>query len=329
MVTPHVTQTRATPLTDLQQRIGVWQRKSVEQAWSALQIPLEEDKRVWHDTSPSPTFTEAQKQAIVSPLRRFAVGEKQVAENLTPLVNYFRARGRHIEADFIEYSFQREERVHQEFFERYFREVIGCEAGDTTDPHSAHFNRLFKDKLDRALKRLDNLPIDASIRPLVAAYCCYMMVSEGTIAETAYYGFAKALTFPNGTPMLPGLLEGFARIKGDESRHIAFGVYALRECRQIGGGYTQVQIIRELFNLLPDILKIVSIAHSEFKPYPFPNLGRLDLIAEAFSQFSARVLTIFWDRETLSKRILSKARTYVLKQLGHKKPGEAIEALAG
>ncbi|MFO8241099.1 MAG: hypothetical protein R6T90_08880, partial [Dissulfuribacterales bacterium] len=50
------------------------------------------------------------------------------------------------------------------------------------------------------------------------------MIVEGTLAETGYAAFYNMLEKED---LLPGLREGITKLKMDESRHIAYGLFLI------------------------------------------------------------------------------------------------------
>ena len=66
----------------------------------------------------------------------------------------------------------------------------------------------------------DDHSADAQIR----AAATYNMIVEGVLAETGYRSYFLAL---ERNELMPGLREGLAYVKRDESRHIAYGVHPL------------------------------------------------------------------------------------------------------
>ena len=66
---------------------------------------------------------------------------------------------------------------------------------NTDDPFSRPFRKLFEDRLPQILARLSapQRCLPAAFRE-TAALVCYHIFAEGVVAESAYFGFQKALT---------------------------------------------------------------------------------------------------------------------------------------
>ena len=240
-------------------------------------------------------LTEPQQAVIRRVLSRFHHGEAQVEFQLQPLIDKRLREGRYAEAKYVS-IFQEEEKKHGEFFARYFREVIGHDSLGVKDPYSAPFRRLFNDTLEFELSRLNRNNWRAEVHALTT----YMLVCEGTIAETAYFGFGQALILPNKHELLPGLLEGLRYIKLDESRHIRYGERALRRLVEEHGELAAIEVIAQLLRVSRDTFGSVGMVHREFEPFPFPSLDRGKLLAYAVDQFSARLHSILQGTYTYS-----------------------------
>ncbi|WP_241236188.1 R2-like ligand-binding oxidase [Brevibacillus marinus] len=114
-----------------------------------------------------------------------------------------------------------EEFKHTEFFLRYFKEVFGRE-------RIVGVKNIVQEKLDeRAKKMLGALELGAEEREaaLVEGLTHYQGIIEGVQAMSGYDVF-EAVFASKG--LLPGLAEGFARIKEDEGRHVGFGLRMLK-----------------------------------------------------------------------------------------------------
>lgn len=155
----------------------------------------------------------------------FWEGEESVTSTLAPLLAAIPRAGLGVDKEMFLTSQVFEEAKHFEFFERYFREVL-------SDPDSerhlfAEPRAVLIDDLDAVTDRVRRTDGEAALREaLVAAVTHYMGVVEAMLARTGYRGVGDALAHRG---WLPGLQEGFRLIRRDEGRHVAFGVYFVRE----------------------------------------------------------------------------------------------------
>lgn len=120
-----------------------------------------------------------------------------------------------------------EEVKHTEFFARYFREVL-----PGVDP-AAHFGVALQgvlvDDLEAVSDRLRRSPDGseaARLDALAEGVTHYHGIVEGILAFAGYEDLAASWPGPDA---LPGLAEGFRRIREDEGRHIAFGMGFLHD----------------------------------------------------------------------------------------------------
>jgi ribonucleoside-diphosphate reductase beta chain len=129
-----------------------------------------------------------------------------------------------------------EEAKHLDFFDRYWREVLhpaedarGVERSFPTEDR--WFNEDYLALFDRNEAAMHRLLDDDSPENRVRAYCHYHLTIEGILAQTGYY--IMSTCFDDGEydamPTLPGLVAGVTRIRGDEGRHVGFGMTKLKD----------------------------------------------------------------------------------------------------
>jgi len=205
-------------------------RNAVEGHWDPYEIDLEEDREnlvaMADDVDWSDEEIENSTNILGSALAMFGAGEESVTEDLAPLAVALEE----IEDQMFITTQMYEEAKHADFFDRYWREVInpGREAVgmETVSPHddewyADEYTELFE-REEEAMHRLldENTP-----ESRVKAYAHYHLTVEGILAQTGYWGLTKNF---DGTaddlPHLPGLVEGIKRIRGDEARHVGFGM---------------------------------------------------------------------------------------------------------
>ena len=181
--------------------------------WDPQQLDFTQDRADWL------TLNDDQRKAILQITSLFQAGEEGVTVDLLPLIMVIAAEGR-LEEELFLTTFLWEEGKHVELFRRFLDEVCDARA-DLHGFHTPSYRRLFYEELPAAMQRLRD---DASPEAQVRAAVTYNMIVEGVLAETGYHSYFLALE-RNG--LMPGLRDGIALVKRDESRHIAYGVYLL------------------------------------------------------------------------------------------------------
>ncbi|MFC5366456.1 ribonucleotide-diphosphate reductase subunit beta [Salinirubrum litoreum] len=200
-------------------------------------------------------------------LARFGAGEQAVTEDLSPLA---------VRADdpadsmFITSQLY-EEAKHLDFFDRYWREVIhpvedarGVERSYPTEDR--WFNDDYVDLFDRNEQAMHRLLDDDSAENRVRAFCHYHLTIEGILAQTGYYIMSACYDDSEYTrlPTLPGLVAGVTQIRGDEGRHVGFGMTKLKDLLEDGA---DPQIIHDTVNeLMPMVHGIVTTVTGDFGP---------------------------------------------------------------
>ena len=251
--------------------------KAKQLMWDPRDIDLSQDVRDWQGMS------ERQRDIIACLSAQFLGGEQAVTHDLAPLLIAIRRQGGLIEEEMFLTTQLFEESKHVEWFERWC-EAIGAEATEAI-ALSRPYRQLFEIELPAALGRLLN---GHSPRAQAEAIATYHIIIEGVLAETGYRGYARALR-DNG--IMPGTVRGVELVQRDESRHIAYGLYALE--RLIRREPTLWDTVMDRLNaLLPLALEIVG---ETFAPYsddiPF-GLDPSEFIAYAGEQFDHRLAAL-------------------------------------
>jgi ribonucleoside-diphosphate reductase beta chain len=117
-----------------------------------------------------------------------------------------------------------------QFYARFQDEVIA--APDAIAAHvdraraqvSAAFRALFDGALVDFHERLVASPADTAAK--LRFVTLYHLVLEGTLGLTS---FKFTTDYLSGAGLLPGFVDGYGRIHHDETRHIGYGVWLLRE----------------------------------------------------------------------------------------------------
>ncbi|AFZ73351.1 ferritin family protein [Natronobacterium gregoryi] len=198
-------------------------RNAVERHWDPHEIGLAPDREAIREV-PEPAF-----DGLRETLALFGAGEEAVTEDLSPL-------GVVLEdvADQLFVTTQLyEEAKHADFFDRYWRSVIAPEEERRgLGPTSPTDDRWFSDPYDELFERnetaMHRLLREDTPENRALAYCHYHMAIEGILAQTGYYGVQRNFSGEYAElPQLPGLVEGFSRIRSDEGRHVGFGMWKL------------------------------------------------------------------------------------------------------
>jgi len=218
-------------------------RRWEDSQWSPFAVDLEADRRQWRKLSG------AQRNLVNFALSSLMVAEERITTKFSGLVA---AHGSEEEATFLATQ-QVDEARHMQFYARFQDEVIA-------DPQliAAHVERArehvsgaFRHLFDRALvdahRRLVAAPEDLAAK--VRFITLYHQILEGTLGLTSF----KFITdFLNRNGLLPGFVEGYSKIHHDETRHIGYGVWFLRET--VRDRPDQGDVVREtLRDLLPHV----------------------------------------------------------------------------
>ncbi|SDR20153.1 ribonucleotide-diphosphate reductase subunit beta [Natronobacterium texcoconense] len=206
-------------------------RNAVERHWDPHEIDLETDREAIQDV-PKPAF-----DGLRETLALFGAGEEAVTEDLSPL-------GVVLEdvADQLFVTTQLyEEAKHADFFDRYWGSIITPEEERRgLEPTAPTDERWFPDPYEELFERneeaMHKLLLEDTPENRALAYCHYHMAIEGILAQTGYYGVQTNFSGEyEELPRLPGLVEGFSRIRSDEGRHVGFGMWKLKTLVQEEG----------------------------------------------------------------------------------------------
>lgn len=240
--------------------------------WNPSEIDFGRDRAQWE------TFTPQERELVLHVTALFQGGEEAVTLDLLPLILTIAREGR-LEEEMFLTTFLWEEAKHVDFFGRFLQEVVG-DPGDLTRFESAPYRLLFHERLPQALHAL---LADPSPEAQVRASVTYNMIVEGVLAETGYHGL---FTIFDRHGLLPGLREGIFRLKQDESRHIAYGVYLIS--RLVAADPALWRIAEQtLDELLPLAMGVINDIFGRYDPVPF-GLSLNDFALFALGQFHKR-----------------------------------------
>lgn len=208
---------------DLYQR---WERQN----WSATEIDFKVDRRQW-DAMP-PNAREQFEGAFVG----FFYGEQAVTDTLSPLVHAAPDEESRL---FLSTQLVDEAR-HSYFFARFFNEVLDV-TGTLNETLAKVSERRFQgggygrifDPEDGELVTLTEAvrtrPDDYGL--WVQAVTLYHLMIEAVLALP---GQRRLLRICRANDLLPGFRAGFTAVTRDESRHVSYGIWALREAVRAG-----------------------------------------------------------------------------------------------
>jgi ribonucleoside-diphosphate reductase beta chain len=195
-------------------------RRWEESQWSPFTINLAEDVRQWSGMSGD------DRDLIFFVLSSLMVAEERITTKFSGLVG---AYGDEEEATFLATQ-QVDEARHMQFYARFQDEVVA--SPELISAHVARaranvsdaFRHIFDEQLVQAHERLVAEP--ASLAAKVRFVTLYHLILEGTLGLTTFKFTTDYLT---GEGLLPGFVEGYSQIHHDETRHIGYGVWFLRE----------------------------------------------------------------------------------------------------
>jgi ribonucleoside-diphosphate reductase beta chain len=279
-ITDDVYLNRSLTLMNPQQLYELWER----QAWRSQGIDLERDKEQWA------ALPEEQKDEHLWGLSSFFVGEERVTTQFSGLVMAYEDEQ---EEAFLTTQ-QVDEARHMQFFDRYYREVLGVDHEFIQERLAAvrvhvtdAFVELFDERLVKMGERLIADPSDLDAK--VDFVTTYHMVIEGTLALTGQHFM---LDYYEKEDLLPGFQEGFANIARDEHRHVAYGTWFLQQkCAEDPRYIERVQrTLNELMPLAAGVLVPKGYAFGD--EYEFFGYTSEEQAAFAYSALSRRLKVI-------------------------------------
>ncbi len=233
----------------------LFQKAKIYGVWNPAEIDFTIDKQQWEQLKTN------EQEIIIHLSALFIAGEEAVTLDLLPLIQVIAKEGR-LEEEMFLTSFLWEEAKHTEFFARFLKEVIG-DRPDFSSYHGPFYKKLFYEKLPSALNLLHT---DTSSYSQLKASGTYNMIIEGVLAETGYQAYYNML---NENNLLPGLKEGITKLKQDESRHIAYGLYLINRLLDENPDLRE-PFENELESLLDDATNVI---HELFEPYDLVPFG--------------------------------------------------------
>jgi ribonucleoside-diphosphate reductase beta chain len=195
-------------------------RRWEDSQWSPFAVDLGADQEQW------PRLDDAQRELINFALSSLMVAEERITTKFSGLVG---AHGSEEEATFLATQ-QVDEARHMQFYARFQDEVVGEPAVVAAHVDRARaavsdsFRQIFDVALVDAHERLVAAPADLTAK--VRFMTIYHLVIESTLGLTSFRFITDYLE-SNG--LLPGFVAGYSKIHRDETRHIGYGMWFLRE----------------------------------------------------------------------------------------------------
>lgn len=242
--------------------------------WNPSDIDFSQDKADWQ------TLNADERDVVRRLTALFVAGEEAVTLDLLPLMMVVAQEGR-IEEELFLTTFLWEEGKHTDFFQRFLDEVLDVNATDLSAYHTPSYHTVFYEKLPQALNRLMH---DHSPEAQLVASVTYNMIVEGVLAETGYYSYFSMLK-DNG--LMPGNTYGIQKLKQDESRHIAYGIFLIS--RLVAEHPHLWETAETTMNdLLSSALGVITEIFAQYDPVPF-GLSVDDFVGYAMMQFQKRM----------------------------------------
>jgi ribonucleoside-diphosphate reductase beta chain len=194
-------------------------RRWEKQQWAVQDLDFSADVQQWT------ALDEDQRDTVRRTMTLFFIGEQAVTDTLSPILH---AAPHADERIFLATQIADEAR-HAVFFQRFFDEVLEVHGGlgaalEAVSPEAtAGFRKIFENHLTEAVDVVRRKPHDR--KAWVEAVVTYHIVIEGYLALS---GQRSLLRFFRAVGMMPGFYTGFTAVARDESRHVGFGVLALR-----------------------------------------------------------------------------------------------------
>jgi ribonucleoside-diphosphate reductase beta chain len=218
-------------------------RRWEDSQWSPFAVDLSADTEQWKGMG------EDDRDLILFVLSSLMVAEERITTKFSGLVG---AYGSEEEATFLSTQ-QVDEARHMQFYARFQDEVVAEPA--TVSAHverareqvSDAFRAIFDVALVEAHEKLVAHPEDLAAK--VAFVTLYHLILEATLGLTT---FKFATDYLTRERLLPGFVDGYSKIHHDETRHIGYGVWFLRET--VNAHPAQADTIRQtLRDLLPHV----------------------------------------------------------------------------
>lgn len=270
----------------------LFEKAKIYGIWNPSDIDFSQDIKDWQ------RLTGDEKDVILRLTALFAAGEEAVTLDLLPLMMVVAREGR-IEEEMFLTTFLWEEAKHTDYFQRFLNDVLEVQGANLTQYHTDNYRFVFYEALPNAL---DKLTTDSSPEAQLRASVTYNMIVEGVLAETGYHAYFKMLKSNN---LMPGNTEAINKLKQDESRHIAYGIYLIS--RLVAQYPHLYEVAEETMNaLFMPAMGVINEIFSLYDPVPF-GLRVEDFTDYALMQFQKRMGRITAARGATLQEVISTA----------------------
>lgn len=248
-------------------------RKWEESQWNPFVVDLGHDKAQWA------TMEETDRGLIHWVLSSLMVAEERITTKFSGLVG---AHGSEEEASFLATQ-QVDEARHMQFYARFQNEVIADPSSvaehvaRSREQISPAFRQIFDVELVEAHEQLLANPTDLASK--VRFVTLYHLILESTLGLTT---FRFVTDYMKKQELVPGFVDGYSKIHHDETRHIGYGVWFLRESVRREPEVAADAVREMLRRLLPSVAQ--SLAPSD-EP-DGPDLDALGVSGDEIREFA-------------------------------------------
>ncbi|MCB0865112.1 MAG: ribonucleotide-diphosphate reductase subunit beta [Solirubrobacterales bacterium] len=239
--------------------------------WNPFEVDLERDREQWR------AMDSEDRGLIYWLLASLMVAEERITTKFSGLVG---AYGSEEEATFLATQ-QVDEARHMQFYARFQDEVVASPAtvashvGRARREVSPAFEQIFDVALVQAHRALVAAPEDLAAK--VRFVAIYHLILEGTLGLTT---FKFSTEYLDREDLLEGFVAGYSRIHHDETRHIGYGVWFLRET--VRSRPEQAEVVKStLGDLLPHVAEALSGSGDGG-----PDIERLGVSMDAVREFA-------------------------------------------
>jgi ribonucleoside-diphosphate reductase beta chain len=243
--------------------------------WDPQSVDLSEDEDQWS------SLCSNERDQFLHLGALFLSGEEAVARDLSPLIELVTAEQRLDEADYL-HAFLLEETTHVAFFEGFMTQVCRVPRNVPDFPSNA-YRCVMQEELPAALQRLRS---DSSPEAQVRAVATYHMTVEGIMAETGYFLLSRVLSTKR---LLPGTQLALARLRRDESRHIAFGSYFVGRLVAEHGNTVYGAFLQRMIELKPLVEESTRQLIASLGTEEATGIGLSDVFAYSARRFAPRI----------------------------------------
>lgn len=256
----------------------LWEKAKKYGIWNPSDIDFSQDAIDFKKLSDTET------DFIMLTLSQFQAGEEAVTLDLLPLIMAIAKEGR-LEEEMFLTSFLWEEAKHVDGFNRWINEVTPYGGKEIESNHVPSYQFILNQVLPQSLQALvdDPSPVNQ-----VKASTTYNMIVEGVLAETGYYGLYKIV---DNHKIFPGLQTFVGKLKQDESRHIAYGIYLISRLVAEHGDDVWNAFQEQMNMLMMPAMKLVEETYGEHEVIPF-GVDLDDIMNYAMGQFQKRLARI-------------------------------------